>query len=127
MTGSTDDLEREKRLPAEQMNVDADAAQELIGENARVAQDQKEYAIRYEALATRFEETKVRYEEVSEQIALKGIQRREPGRFIKTPEDLPEMVTQFREALRGSMVNHVTVYVRDNIVFTLTSGMEVKV
>ena len=62
----------------------------------------------------------------AEQITLKGIQRRELGRFIMTLEELPEMVNEFSEVLWGSMVDHVTVYAKDNIIFTLTSGMEVK-
>ena len=126
MIGDTDELEREKAMLAEQMNVDADAVQELIAENARVAQDQKEYAIRYEALASRFEETKARYEQVTQEISLKGIQKRELGRFIRTVEELPDCITDFSETLWGSMVDHLTVYGKDNIVFTLTGGMDIK-
>ena len=122
----TKDLEAEQKRLAEQMNVDADAVQELIAENARVAQDQKEYELRYEALATRFEETKARYEEVSNQITRKGIRRREFGRFIQSVEALPDAITEFDEALWGSLVDHVTVHSKDNIIFTLTSGMEIE-
>lgn len=38
LTG-TDELEAEQKQLAEQMNADADAVQELIAQNARVAQD----------------------------------------------------------------------------------------
>ena len=41
-------------------------------------------------------------------------------------EKLPEMVTEFDEALWGSLVDHLTVNAKDDIVFTLTSGMEIK-
>ncbi|MBQ9308918.1 MAG: recombinase family protein, partial [Clostridia bacterium] len=44
----TEELEKERKRLAEQMNVDADAVQEAIAENARVAQNQEEYSIRYE-------------------------------------------------------------------------------
>ena len=74
LTG-TDELE------AEQMNADADAVQELIAQNARVAQDQTEYNLRYDALVSRFDKTKARYEQVTAEIALKGVRRREFGRF----------------------------------------------
>ena len=126
MIGDTDELERERKVLAEQMNVDAEAVQELIAENARTVQDQKEYALRYEALATRFEETKTRYEKLTQEISLKGIQKRELGRFIRTVEEMPETFTKFSEALWGSMVDHVTVYGKDNLVFTLTGGMDIK-
>ena len=58
----TEELEAEQKRLAEQMNVDADAVQEIIAENARVAQDQEAYNLRYEALVTRFEKTKAEYE-----------------------------------------------------------------
>ena len=122
----TEKLEAEQKRLAEQMNVDADAIQEIIAENARVAQDQEAYNLRYEALVTRFEETKARYEQVISEIAMKGIRRREFGRFIQSVEALPDAITEFDEALWGSLVDHVTVHSKDNIVFTLTSGMEIK-
>ena len=42
-------------------------------------------------------------------------------------EKLPEMVTEFDEALWGSLVDHLTVNDKDDIVFTMSSGMEIKV
>ena len=134
LTG-TEDLEKEQKRLAEQMNVDADAVQEAIAENARVAQNQEEYGIRYEALSARFQETKDKYDAVTAEIAQRGIcsawllrrtRRREFGRFIHSLEALPEMVTEFSEELWGSLVDHVTVHSKDNIVFTLTSGMEIE-
>ena len=80
LTG-TDELEAEQKQLAEQMNADADAVQELIAQNARVAQDQTEYNLRYDALVSRFDKTKARYEQVTAEIALKGVRRREFGRF----------------------------------------------
>ena len=122
----TEELEAEQARLAEQMNVDADAVQEIIAENARVAQDQAEYNIRYEALVSRFEKTKAQYDKIAAEITAQGIRRREFGRFIQSVEKLPKIVTGFDEALWGSLVDHLMVYSKDNIVFTLTSGMEIK-
>ena len=96
------------------------------GTLTRVAQNQEEYSIRYEALSARFQETKDKYDAVTAEIAQRGIRRREFGRFIHSLEALPEMVTEFSEELWGSLIDHVTVHSKDNIVFTLTSGMEIK-
>jgi len=57
---------------------------------------------------------------------MKGIRRREFWRFIKSVEALPDAITEFDEALWGSLVDHMTVHSKDNIVFTLTSGMEIE-
>ena len=121
-----EELEAEQRRLAEQMNADADAVERLIAENARVVQDQEEYSLRYEALGSRFEDTKAKYERVTAEIAAKGIRKRELERFIQSVEKMPDMVTEFDEALWGSLVDHLTVHSKDNIVFTLTSGMEIK-
>ena len=50
LTG-TKALEDRLRGLAVQMNTDADVVQELIAENARVANDQEAYWVRYEAMA----------------------------------------------------------------------------
>jgi DNA invertase Pin-like site-specific DNA recombinase len=126
LTG-TEELEKEQKRLAEQMNVDADAVQEVIAQNARVAQDQSEYNVWYEALAARFQQTKAKYDAITAEIAQRGVRRREFGRFIRSVEALPEMLTEFSEELWGALVDHLTVYSKDNIVFTLTSGTEIKV
>ena len=66
------------------------------------------------------------YEKVTADITARGIRRRELERFIQSVEKLPEMLTEFDEALWGSLVDHLTVNAKDDIVFTLTSGMEIK-
>ena len=120
------ELEKEQKQLATQMNIDSDAVQEAIAQNAGKEQDQDEYGTRYEALSARFRETKARYDAVTAEIAQRGIRRREFGRFIRSVEALPEMLTEFSEELWGALVDHLTVYSKDNIVFTLTSGMEMK-
>ena len=71
-------------------------------------------------------QTKDKYDAVTAEITQRGIRRREFGRFIHSLEALPEMVTEFSEELWGSLVDHVTVHSKENIVFTFTSGMEIK-
>ena len=94
--------------------------------STRVAQDQEEYTLRYEAIVSRFDATKAKYDQITSEIAMREIRRREFGRFIKAVEELPQMVTDFDEVLWGSLVDHVTIHAKDNIVFTLTSGTEIK-
>ena len=109
LTG-TERLEAEQQRLAEQMNVDAEAVEQIIAENARVAQDQAEYSIRYEALVSRFETTKAEYEEVTEEIRNREMRQRELGRFIAEVEKMPQTITEFDEVLWGSLVDHVTVH-----------------
>ncbi len=122
----TEELEKKQKRLAGQMNVDADAVQETIAQNARFVQNRDEYSARYEALSARFQETKTLYDAVTAEIARLGIRRREFGRFIRSVEALPEMLTEFSEERWGALVDHLTVYGKDSIVFTLTGGTEIK-
>lgn len=121
-----EDLDAEQQRLAIQMNEDAEAVNVMIAENARVAQDQTEYNARFEELSVRAEESKARYNQITAEIAMQGIRRREFGRFIEKVENLPELITEFDEALWGGLVDHVKVYDKDNIIFILTSGIEIK-
>ena len=57
---------------------------------------------------------------------MRRIRQREFDRFIFAVERLPDMITDFDEALWSSLVDHITVYAKDNIVFTFNSGTEIK-
>ena len=108
------------------MNTDAEAVNAAIVENARKVQDQEEYTARFEKLSAKAQESKAQYDRVTSEIAMRGIRRREFDRFIRKVEDLPEIVTEFDEALWSSPVDHITVHSKENLVFTLNSGMEIK-
>ena len=98
---------------------------DLIARNARVAQDQKEYNERYDALVSRYEETEKKRDAVMEKIDQIMIRRRKIERFIDSVKDLPELITEFDESLWAGLVDSMTVYSKDRIVFRLTCGMEI--
>ncbi len=45
-------------------------------------------------------------------------------RYIESIKDLPELITTFDESLWAALVDSMTVYAKDRIVFRLTCGME---
>ena len=55
------------------------------------------------------------------------IRRRKIERFIEAVKDLPELITEFDESLWAALVDSMTVYSKDRIVFRLTCGMEIEV
>lgn len=122
----TGDLEPRLRELDARMNKEADAVQELIAENARVAQNQDEYNARYDEMVSRYEATRVEHDQLASEIRQRGIRRREFDRFIATLESLPETITEFDEALWGSMVEYVTVYGKDDLRFMLPCGVEMR-
>ena len=121
-----EELEKEKLRLSEQMNRDDEIVKAVIAENALKVQGQHEYNARFEVLSDRAQESKAQYEKLLSEITMRGIRRREFDRFIKKVEELPQAVSDFDKALWSSLVDHLTVYSKDNIVFTLNSGMEIK-
>ena len=110
----------------ERMNTEAEAVQEMIATNARIAQNQEEYSAAYDALVSRYEASKAERDQVDAEIRQRGIRHREFERFIAEVEKLPEVVAEFDEALWGSLVAYVTVYAKDDLRFTMTDGSEIK-
>ena len=108
----------------EQLGIDAKAVTDLIARNARVAQNQKEYNERYDALVSRYEDTERKRDAVVEQIDQIMIRRRKIERFIESVKGLPELITEFDESLWAGLVDSMTVHSKDRIVFHLTRGME---
>ena len=91
--GDTTVLEKERRILDEQLGIDAKVVNDLIARNARVAQDQKEYNERHDALVSRYEETEHKRDAVMEQIDQIMIRRRKIERFIESVKDLPGVLT----------------------------------
>lgn len=121
----TGEMEAEARQLNGEMNVAAELIQKCIGENARIAQNQGEYAKRYEALVERFETAKARLEEVQAAITEKQAQRKMMENFMDVLRGLPEQVDYFDEAAWYAMVDFATVYGKDDVRFTFKNGMEV--
>ena len=67
-----------------------------------------------------------RRDAIVEQIDQIMIQRRKIERFIESVKDLPELITEFDASLWAALVDSMTVYAKDRIVFRLTCGMEIE-
>ncbi len=91
-----------------------------------MAQNQTEYNERYDALVSRYEETERRRDEVADRINQIMVRRRKLERFIESIKDLPELITEFDASLWAALVDSMTVYGKDRIVFRLTCGMEIE-
>ena len=114
-----EELDQRLRELDDWLNTEAEAVQELIAQNARVALNQDDYNAAYDAAVSRYEATKAEREKVAADIRQRGIRRREFERFITELEKLPEAVSEFDEALWGSLVEYVTVGKDKTMVFTL--------
>lgn len=109
------------------MNVAAELIQKLVSENARIAQDQNEYAKRYNALAERFEAAKAKLEKAQTEIAKKQAQKQMMENFCAELKKLPKLVETFDEATWFALCDYITVYSKEDIRVTFRNGMEIRV
>lgn len=122
----TDGLLKEKQKLEDEILVLVEMTQNLIAENARVAQDQEEYQKRYDGLVQRYETTKKEYDELIDKIEQKEAHGERMRQFIKTLKDQDGIITEFDDVLWGSMVELVTIG-REKRSVTFKDGTEITV
>ena len=103
----------------------SDRIQSCIYENAHVALDQEEYQKRYGTLSDRFDKAKARFEEIEEAIGSKQSRRAAIETFLNNLRDA-NIVDNFEVSLWCGLLDFVTVYSHDNVVFTFRNGPEIR-
>lgn len=120
-----DELEAERDRLIEEAQVIADAIQQNIAENARIALDQTDYQKRYDDLTDRYEKLKARVDELVEQIQ-ETQSRKVACDFLKAFENTPDILTEFNANAFTSLVDHLTVHSKDDIRVTFRNGQEIR-
>ena len=101
--------------------------QNLVEENARVAQDQEEYRKRYDGIVRRYDDAKTRYDAVVAAISAKEAQSERLTDFIRHLQSQKETVRDFDSHLWGSMVEFITTGRNKEAAVTFRDGTEVNV
>ena len=122
----TASLEKERDALELELNMLADQVQQLIAENARVAQDQEEYSRKYNELVSRYEETKKKYDQACAAMKRRIARSRQLESFIKDLQE-QELIKTFDERLWCSLVDFITVYSKEDIWVTFKDGTKIKV
>lgn len=121
----TDSLQDEKGKLEEEMAVLVEMTQNIVAENARVAQDQDEYQKRYDGLVQRYDTAKAQYDEVVAAISAKEAQSERLADFIKVLKAQDGTISEFDGSLWGSMTEFVTVGGDKEITVTFRDGSEI--
>lgn len=121
----TSALEAETEKLQEELMVASDLIQKCIYENAHVALDQREYQKRYDSLTARFDIAKARLEEIETAIADKKSRRAAIESFLGTLAQA-DLMGKFDPVLWCGLVDHVTVYSKDDVLFTFKNGQEIR-
>ena len=112
------------KLKAE-MELVQEMIQKAIAENARVALDQKEYKARFDELSQRFDALEKQRNELERQIADRVSRRAATHQFIGVLKKQKDLITEFDPSLWGALLDHATIYGKDDIRFTFKDGTEI--
>ena len=118
-------LEVDAAVAEAEMQAISSQMQALIRENAAVALDQDEYRQRFQAMSSRYDEAKNRYEGLAALISDKQARRAEIEDYLKLLKKQKGKIETFTPELWCGMVDCVTV--GKEIAFTFRDGTEVKV
>ena len=127
------DLGDAKGLKAEitrlenERNVAAKLVQQLIDQNARVAQNQDDYQRRYDEMFTRYEDAEKALAAAQGNLHQKEKKMEQIESFIAEVEALPDCITEFRPDYWGHLVEKVTVHRKGAMTFTLSFGVEIEI
>lgn len=120
----TSNLIAQRNKQQEEMAVVAEMTQNIVAENARVAQNQEEYTKRYNGLVERYENEKSQYDETVYAIEQKNGQSEKMRHFIDILKKQGDIIKEFDEALWGCMVDFITIG-RDKRSVTFKDGTEI--
>ena len=123
----TSALEQERAELTDELNIVAGLIQDGIYQNAHVAQNQADYNKEYETLTARYEKAKSRLDEVEAEIHDKNSRRKSIEHYLALLEERKDAVTEYEPYLWHGMVEFVTVYSKDDILFTMKDGTEIRV
>ena len=111
----------------QELEVVAGMIQQMINENATKAADQAAYAERYNSLVDRYEKLQAKYDALQQQKERRQIQAEAIENCVEALEELDLLEITFTDALWNTVVDHVTVYADNRLVFHCKNGSEVEV
>lgn len=100
--------------------------EKLIGKNASVAISQEDYNRKYDAYTERFEKAKAKYDKLKAKKVSRAFEADVLECFITEIKTLPELPIVFSEDLWYGIIDHVTVYEDERLVFTFKNGAEIE-
>lgn len=107
-----------------EMEIVAELTRKCIAENSNNAQDQEEYAIRYNGYVDRYEKAKDKYDALVVERNDKLAKAKAIDRFIKTVASRNELLTEFNPQLWLATVEYVTVMENGDLQLRFYDGTE---
>lgn len=109
----------------EEIDVVTELTKRCIAENSQTAQNQEEYAARYNGFVERYEKAKARLEQLRTTKAAREAQAEAIGAFMFEVQEL-DALTEFDEKLRLTIIDTITVHADERMTFKFQGGTEIE-
>lgn len=100
--------------------------QELVSQNARQPQDQREYQTRYDSMVERYEALRREESELKAGIEERHLKREVIKAYTGRLAEQKETLTEFDTDLWTGLVDFITVYAKDDVRVTFKDGTEIR-
>ena len=119
-------LEESIRAMNEECDVTAELIRRCVEENAHISIRPEIYEEKYRSLVERYETAKEKLDGYQAELSARMIKRERIEAFLRELESKKGLITEFDEGLWNTMVESMTVYAYDKIVFQFKDGTKVK-
>ena len=118
----TAELEAQQQALLEEMEMLNGMIQQMIRQNAAVAQDQAEYNKRFDALSQKFKDSEAKKDAIAEQISDIRLRRGTMEDFLSILKKQDGELTEFSEKLWCGLLDYATAYSNGRLTFTFKNG-----
>ena len=118
-------IDKEIQTLLEEIEVVTELTKRCIAENSQTAQNQEEYAARYNGFVERYENTKAQLEQLRATRAAREAQAEAIGAFMFEVQEL-DVLTEFDEKLWLTIIDTVTVHTDGRMTFRFQGGTEIE-
>ena len=117
-------LDVESNRTLQEMDVVAGMIRQMVNDNANQATDQAAYADRYNSLVERYEKLQAECDVLLRQKERRQIQAEAIDNCLDALAELDLLDIAFTDALWNTVIDHVTVYADERLVFHFKNGAE---
>lgn len=122
----TTSLEEQARDLMDEITILVEMIQDLINQNAHVAQNQEEYQKRYESMTEKYGSKKEEYDDLQIKINERNAKAEILRRYTSCLADQNDALTEFDGSLWSGLVDFVTVYNKQDVRVIFKDGTEIK-
>ena len=108
------------------MNIVSELVKKLINENSTKPINQDDYIEKYDGYTNRFNKAKGQYTKLQKTMEQRRLKTDIIKEFINKISKLDDLPIEFNEKLWNSVIDTVTVYEDERLVFKFKNGIEVE-